>query len=124
MAERFKGNPSIVVFNCGKVPENFSGPVKKFHPDYLLIVDAGLFNEKRASIGFFDWQNIDGMDISTHSLPVSIFIQYLINEINCEVGVLLIQSGNTAFASDISEDVVASVLEASNSLTNILSKFL
>lgn len=63
--------------DCGTVPENFTGPVKKWSPDLLVMVDAADMNLPPGEIRRIPPERISAVHLSTHALPLSLLICHL-----------------------------------------------
>src|SRR5512142_623308 len=75
----------------GPAPENFTGTLRKFQPDVVLLVDAALMDLQPGETGWLDWQDTTGFSASTHTLPLHLLAAYLTGELNCQVDLLGIQ---------------------------------
>ena len=74
-------NPSILAFDCGTAPENFTGVVRKLHPDMLIIADASLMNLTPGSIRRIPKNKIEDAAIGTHMMPLSTLVDFLKEDI-------------------------------------------
>lgn len=118
----FRLNPSgksVFIYNCGSVPENFSGSLRKINPDYVLMIDAGDFNAFPGEIQFIEWENIDGVEISTHTLPLSVFAGFLKVQLHCETGILLIQPANIDYFGPVDPKIESSAQVISEELFSL-----
>jgi hydrogenase 3 maturation protease len=128
IAERFikkyteECSPRLRVYSGSTAPENYSGAIKLFSPDHLIIIDAADFGEKPGEISTIDPEVIDGVSFSTHMLPLKIFIRYLSKEIGCKVTVLGVQPKDISFGSPMSPPVKKSVNLLLKSLEAVLSE--
>lgn len=105
------------IFDCGTVPENFSGKLRSLNPDYVLLIDAGKFSDAPCgTINLFSTEECHGFDASTHTLPLSVFGKYLETEFKCPTDMLLIQPCRTDFLSEISISVKRAVKEIADEL--------
>jgi len=79
IADRLKDleNDDFLVIDCGVVPENYTSVVKKHKPRNLIIVDAVEMRLKPGEIRIVPKEKIGSMHISTHSIPISVLINYL-----------------------------------------------
>jgi len=68
LAAEFKG----CIFDGGTAPENFLGPISSLRPDTLIFVDAADFNAPPGSVGVFELEEISSVNISTHTIPLSL----------------------------------------------------
>ena len=101
----------FLVIEGGSLPENASGPLRRFKPDVVVIVDAADLAEPVGTIQWLESQNIGGMSASSHTLPLSVLGQYLETELGCRVEYLGIQPGQLDFGSDLSNEVQEAVDE-------------
>ena len=67
----------FTVIDCGIVPENYTSVVKKHNPENLLIIDAVDMGLEPGNIRIIPKEKIGVMHISTHGIPLSVFIGYL-----------------------------------------------
>ena len=72
-----KTKHDFAVLDCGTVPENFTADVKKYSPDYVIIIDAVEMNLSPGEIRIIRKDKINEMHISTHGIPISILMKYL-----------------------------------------------
>jgi len=63
--------------DCGTVPENFTGPVKKVSPDLLVLVDATDMDLPPGEIRRIPLEMISTLHLSTHTLPLSLLMTHL-----------------------------------------------
>lgn len=116
-------SPNRCIFDCGTVPENFTGVLRQFMPDYVLLIDAGSFDETPGAIMFAEFEDTDDMSFSTHSLPPSVFANFLIQEIGCQLNLMLIQAANVEFCHPMDPAVTSSVEAITETLAGLLSEF-
>jgi hydrogenase 3 maturation protease len=76
IASRFRSE-GWIVFNCGTVPENFTSPVRKAHPETLLLVDAAEMGLPPGEFRVVPPDQIADVSIGTHALPLTHLIDYL-----------------------------------------------
>ena len=79
VAEKLKKikNDDFMVLNCGAVPENYTSIVKKNNPKNLVIIDAVEMGLNPGEIRYVPKNKIGNLHISTHSIPLSVLINYL-----------------------------------------------
>jgi hydrogenase 3 maturation protease len=63
--------------DCGPVPENFTGIVRREHPDLLLLVDAADMGLAPGEFRIIPQEKIQDVGIGTHQLPLSHLITFL-----------------------------------------------
>jgi len=95
----------FILLGGSTAPENFTGVIKEFAPDILLVVDAAQLGLHVGEIRVIDSDEIEGMTFSTHMLPLSIMFKYLLMEIDCEIICIGIQPQNTDQGFGLCEEV-------------------
>lgn len=112
---------SILIIETGAVPEAFTGQLRRFEPDLVLMIDAAQLNEPPGTIRLIEWQDTVGLSASTHSLPLNVIAQYLINELRCEVIIIGLQSEANAFDTPLSPVMRRTVDEVTLTLAALLT---
>lgn len=85
------------VIDAGSSPENCTGMLRRLHPDRVILVDAADMQDQPGSVRLLDWQVLDELSASTHTLPFSLMCRYLNHETDCAITVIGIQAGETEF---------------------------
>ena len=106
--------------DCGAIPENATGPLRKFCPDYVLLVDAADLGEKAGTIQFVELDQVRGFSASSHSLPLSVLARFMMEEFHCDVGLCCIQPKRLDFEQPVSVEVDEAITVLSNEILNIL----
>lgn len=110
----------VLILEAGAAPEAFTGPLRRFKPDLVLMIDAAHLDEPPGNTAWFDWQDTDGLSASTHTLPPSVLAKFLTQELNCRMVLLGIQPEHLEFDSPVS----AAADEAVERVVNLLSDLL
>ena len=105
----------IQVIDAGTTPENFTGKVKEYKPENLIIIDAIEMNLKPGEIRIVPKEKIGVMHISTHGIPISVLIGYLERYVR---NIFLIGIQPEKMSGEMSK----SVLESTNMLFEIIRK--
>ena len=105
----------IDVINAETTPENYTGVVKQYHPDKLIIIDAVDMNLAPGEIRIVPENSIGEMHISTHGIPLSILIRYLKQYID---EILLIGIQPKTMYGKISKEVEKSGITLVNLIKN------
>lgn len=103
------GQEHVLVIDAGSAPENHTGPLRRFQPDLVLLVDAAQMNERPGTVLWLPWQATGGISASTHTLPPYILAKYLAAEFGCEVALLGIQPADTTIGWPLSPAAQQSV---------------
>lgn len=111
----------LLVVEGGHAPENHTGPLRRFSPDLVLLVDAAQMNEAPGTVRWLAWEESVGLSASTHTLPPSMLAQYLVQEIGCEVVLVGIQPGQTGLERPLSPRVELAVTALAGALAEVFA---
>ncbi len=124
LAVRFDGYANCLVLDAGTAPENFTGLLRRFRPDLVLLVDAAQLAAEPGTIAWLDWRQTDGVSGSTHTLPPSVLAQFLVAELACRLALLVIQPAQLEFGHPLSPPVRRAADLVVEQLTTALRRFL
>lgn len=113
----------ILILDCGTVPENAFGELRRFKPEFILLVDAADIGDQPGGVKYIDPHDTSGFSASSHSLPFSVLSKYLEKEFNCAVGLLGIQPASLEFDAGLSSEVKSSVTSVVKILAVILGSY-
>ena len=85
----------LLLVGGGPAPENFTGLIKAFMPDLLVVVDAAYLELPAGSIQILPEERAAGLSFSTHMLPLPMMLAYLKLECACETCLVGIQPATT-----------------------------
>ena len=112
----------VSVFLGYTAPENLTGAIKSFKPTHVLILDAADVGRKPGHIQMIDPEALThNPSGSTHSLPFSVFANYLRSFFSCDVVILGIQPVTNEFSEVLSPQVTAAAKKLSVLITEALS---
>jgi hydrogenase 3 maturation protease len=69
--------PGWIAFDCGTVPENFTGTVREQRPELLVLVDAADMKIPPGEFRAIAPEYIDDVAFGTHALPLRLLIDYV-----------------------------------------------
>jgi hydrogenase maturation protease HycI len=115
-------NERLRVINAGAAPENFTGVLREFVPDLVLIVDAMQMNEPPGTVQLFNVHDTENYGVTTHALSCHMFALYLEVELNCVVKLLGIQAGQDSLGAELSPEVRQSVASIARVLRGFCRK--
>ncbi len=100
LAERLKtpvneAEGRLLLVSGGPAPENFSGLIREFRPDLLIVVDAAFLELPTGSIQLLPEESAAGLSFSTHMLPLPMLLSYLKLACNCQTCLVGIQPATT-----------------------------
>ncbi|MBN1668375.1 MAG: hydrogenase 3 maturation endopeptidase HyCI [Anaerolineales bacterium] len=114
-------HPHLLVIPAGLAPENFTGNLRAFKPQLVILADAAELEQPPGSVRFLDWQQTGGISASTHTLPLHLLAGYLQTELGCQVSLLAIQPAQTGFDQPLSVPVQNALQETAADLVGILT---
>lgn len=95
---------ALLVIEAGPAPESFTGKVRRFAPDLVLLIDAAELGDPPGTVHAFDWSAAQGLSASTHTLPPSMLAEFLSRELNCPVALIGIQPRSLEMDAGISDE--------------------
>jgi hydrogenase 3 maturation protease len=110
------GNAQLLAIEAGPAPENFTGPLRRFAPDLVLLVDAALMEAEPGTVRWLDWREAGGMSASTHTLPLHMLAAFLTDDLGCEVALAGIQPEQTFADAPLTPKVQAAAEELAREL--------
>lgn len=110
----------LLVVEAGQAPENFSGALRRFQPDLVVLLDAAHLGEEPGAVRWLAASAAAGMSASTHTLPLHMLAAYLEAELGCQVALLGIQPADISFGGPISQPVREAVEALAGALPAIL----
>ncbi|MCX6689283.1 MAG: hydrogenase 3 maturation endopeptidase HyCI [Methanoregula sp.] len=81
----------VRVFFAGTVPESMTGPLREFHPDHILLVDAADMGNPPGTVAIIDPERIPAGHFSTHALPLSAVMEFIEKDTGANVTLVGIQ---------------------------------
>ncbi len=110
----------VLLIDTGTVPENFGSKIEEFNPSHIVIVDAVDMKEEPGVVKIIDPGKIVGEAMSTHKLPLSIFIEYLQERVRVEILIIGIQALRVGMGEEMTEEVRLSVESVAKTLSEKL----
>ncbi len=69
--------PHTVFLDAGPHPERTTAAIKRHHPTHLILLDAADMHQPPGTLRRIPTDKIQTLNISTHTLPLSLLIDYL-----------------------------------------------
>ena len=116
-----KVSRNVYLIEAETIPESYMQKIVAFKPTHILLIDAGIINRTAGTALLADpTQLIRKTSISTHTLPLRIFCDYLNQTTAAKICLLIIQPLDTSFG----EGLTKTLKNATTNLTTLLQKFL
>ena len=100
-----EANGNLLLVSGGPAPENFSGLIREFHPDLLVVIDAAFLELPAGSFQLLPEESAAGLSFSTHMLPLPMLLSYLKLACGCGSCLVGIQPATTEQGIGMSEQV-------------------
>lgn len=113
--------PHLLLIEAGLAPEAFTGPLRRFAPDYVILIDAAMLDETPGTILLVDWRQTDGLSATTHTLPPSVLVEFIQHELGCPVELILIQPEDIEFDHPVTPPVHQAIQHLSLELARQLA---
>jgi len=94
----------VLLVDCERSPENFLGELQAFSPEKVILIDAVDLGKPPGSIGMVDIHTIKKQTMSTHKLPLNLFIDYLQARMRFKLLFIGIQPRQTGLDTEMSEE--------------------
>jgi hydrogenase 3 maturation protease len=93
---------SALCLDAGPVPENYLGPIVRANPDAVLLVDAVDLGLAPGSWSILSRDDLAESGLTTHTVSLGTFIDFLKTQIQGEVYVLSVQPETLEFGAELS----------------------
>lgn len=97
--------PGLLFCPGETAPENFSGAIKNFCPDHILVFDAANVGKMPGEIVEIDRACIGGPTFCSHMLPLRLMLDYLAGETGAEITLIGIQYESLEFDRDMTQKI-------------------
>jgi hydrogenase 3 maturation protease len=116
-----KVSEHVFLIEAETIPESFMQQITDFKPTHILLVDAAIINREAGASQLVDTkQLLRKTSISTHTLPLRIFCDYLTETTGAKIALLVIQPRDTSFG----EGLTPKLKQAAKSVATTLQKLL
>ncbi len=82
---------NLRVFYAGTVPESVTGPLRRYRPDAIVLLDAADFGARPGSVALVQPEEIHASLLSTHALPLSVVMEFLAKDTGARILLVGIQ---------------------------------
>ena len=110
-------HPNMMVIEGATAPEAFTGPLRRFHPSVVLLVDIADLGGKPGAISFVVMEHLSGWTGNSHTMPPTVLADFLIQDMGCEVALLAIQPKQLEFGEKLSSPIQRAVARVVHELS-------
>ena len=101
-----KVSEKVHLIECETVPESFVDEILDVHPTHVLLVDAAILGFAPGTAHLYDVEEVvNSTSISTHTLPLRVFCEYVFTLTGATIALLLIEPLETDFGEGLSAGV-------------------
>ena len=105
IGEKLTSTKSVLVVNAEYSPECVIDEIVAFGPKSIVIIDAADFGGLPGEIRLIKAENLAQATLSTHSIPLSVISQILINDTRAKVEFVGIQVKHVSMGGNLSQEV-------------------
>ncbi|MBN1109435.1 MAG: hydrogenase 3 maturation endopeptidase HyCI [Methanomassiliicoccales archaeon] len=97
---------AVRLIECETVPESFVDQIIEIGPTHVLMVDAALLGLRPGEAHLYEAEEVlDVPSISTHTLPLRVFCDYVRQLTGADIALLLIEPKDTDFGEGMTPEV-------------------
>ncbi|MHC1680756.1 MAG: hydrogenase 3 maturation endopeptidase HyCI [Methanomassiliicoccales archaeon] len=116
-----KVSRNVHLIECETVPESFVDEILEVRPTHVLLVDAALLGLPPGTAHLYDVEEVvNSTSISTHTLPLRVFCEYVFTLTGAKIALLLIEPLETNFGEGLSAKLQESAIGTVRMLEKLL----
>ena len=113
----------VQIYECETVPESFLEPIIELNPTHVLLIDAAIIGLKPGAIRLINPEQIINFSpITSHTLPLRVFCEFIKKTTESKIALLLIEPKNTDFGEKMSPEVQKAEKKILTILPRLLKK--
>jgi len=121
LREHLADSDRVLAIDAGPAPENYTGLLRRFRPDLVMLVDAALMDDPPGTVRWLPFQEISGTAASMHTLSLSVLARFVGAELGSEVALLGIQPARSIVGAPLSAPVRAAVEAVTEHIARLLA---
>ena len=112
---------SVRLIECETVPESFVDEIVEIMPSHVLLIDAAVLGLMPGTAHLYDAGEVTNVPtISTHTLPLRVFCEYVRTLTGARIALLLIEPRNVDFGERLTPEVEAAAIRVEAALLDNL----
>jgi hydrogenase 3 maturation protease len=116
-----KVSGSVHLIECETVPESFVDEIVAISPSHVLLVDAALLGLEPGTAHLYEAEEVVNVpSISTHTLPLRVFCDYVSTLTGARIALLLIEPKNVDFGEGLTPEVEAAAVRVERAILDNL----
>jgi len=118
---RGKVPENVKLLVCETSPENYITTIRRGRPTHVLIIDAADMRSSPGSSRIVDPKETSGSMISTHTLPLKLFSDYIEQVTGASVRLLAIQPESVALGKGLTDALGKAASENTRIIVDVLN---
>jgi hydrogenase 3 maturation protease len=116
-----KVSGKVHLIECETVPESFMDEIVELKPSHVLLIDAAVLGLAPGGVRLYDAEKVTNIpSISTHTLPIRVFCDYITQLTHAKIALLLIEPKNVDFGEGLTPEVASSAERIVKTLLSVL----
>ncbi len=108
---------AVRLIECETVPESFVDEIVEIRPSHVLLIDAAILGLKPGTAHLYDAEEVMNVTtISTHTLPLRVFCEYVRKLTGARIALLLIEPKNVDFGEGLTPEIEATAARVESTL--------
>lgn len=99
------GIKKILLIDCGEVPENYTGVIRRFNPTHTIIIDSCLKEKRPGSIFILKKEKILENGLSTHRMSIGMLVRFIEETIGSRVFIIGVEPKSLSLGQGLSKPV-------------------
>ena len=113
---------ALLLVDAGHAPENCLGPIIRFRPDVILLIDAARGGNEPGAVVWLRPEEAEGRGGSTHTLSLAMLGGYLVAESGAVVHIVGIEPASVAFGEGLSPAVARAAADVATTIAGYWRK--
>ena len=112
---------NVRLIDCETVPESFVDEIVEIRPTHVLLIDAAMLGLAPGSVHLYEAEEVMNVpSISTHTLPLRVFCEYVRKLTGASIALLLIEPKSADFGEGLTPELEAAAERAEAALLELL----
>jgi len=118
-----RNQKNVLLLEGGNAPENHTGPIRRFAPQLVVLIDMAQMDREPGSVCWLPWQETSGLSASSHTMPPYMLARFLTADIGCDVALIGIQPLDTDLTGEMTAVVKTAVDSVVTGIIHIIQTF-
>jgi hydrogenase 3 maturation protease len=116
-----KVSMAVRLIECETVPESFVDHIIEIRPSHVILVDAAMLGQRPGTAHLYEAEEVISVpSISTHTLPLRVFCDYVKQLTGASIALVLIEPKNVDFGEGLTPEIEAAAVRVQAALLDAL----